>query len=93
MTVYGSKVSSVVQSSGNTITFAFVGRYITVMRQCPYLSNGDLCSFTHGNIVVPGSHSEHHVAMPVCLPSLEESIVTSDGLLHDVVTVVEHSML
>ena len=90
MTVCGSKVSSVVETQ---LPFAFVGRYVTVMLQCPYLSNGDLCSFAHGDIVVPGSHSEHHVAMSVSLPSLEESIVTSDGLLHDVVTVIEHSML
>ena len=58
-----------------------------------HFCNGDFSSLCHWHVEVSGRLSEHYVSTSVRLPCLDEGKVPSDGLLHNVVTAMEHTVL
>ena len=58
-----------------------------------YLGDGTPCSLAHWDIEVAGRFSEDEVPAAICLPCLDESKVSSDGFLHDVLSSIKLSML
>ena len=58
-----------------------------------HFCNGDSSSLCHGHVEISGGLSEHKVSASVRLPCLDEGVVSSDGLLHNIVTTIEHPVL
>ena len=58
-----------------------------------HFSDGASRRLGHGYIKVSRRLSEHQVPVFVSLPCLDESKVSSDGLLHDVMMICKHTVL
>ena len=65
----------------------------SISRSLTYLSNGDGTGFSYWNIKVASRLAEDEVSSSVSLPCLDQREVSCNGLLHDVVTAIEHPRL